>query len=241
MTGIAALLVSMSMLISCGSQGPAQPAKNPEDVVKETVSDFFDAIIDYDFDTAKDYVADDEVMADLENSLDMGVLLDAMTSSMGVDADEILSKSVVNNMIKKLMSTIDYEIGDVKIDNDDATVEVTLSMPDFTGSNYTDFDLVGTMEKAFGFDVSDQTALLQEYTERKGMTAAELQAQFSGSSQKDVMLDVFKTFSPEFEKFIDLMVDEMIDLAKKGKNNEDTGEVTLEKGSDNTWKITEVD
>lgn len=242
LTGIAALVLSMSMLVSCGSQQvPEQVALSPEEAVKTTVSDFFDAIIDYDFDMAKDYVSNDEVVAELESSLDMSVMLDAMSSSMGVDAEDILSESVVNNMVKKLMSTIEYKIDDVKVDNDNAEATVTISIPDFSVFDYNTSDLVGMMEEAFGFDMSDQTALLQEYLDRKGITAAELATEFSGSSQEELMIDIFKTFSPEFEKLIDLMVDEVINQAKSGNNEETTGDIKLEKDSDGTWKIAEID
>lgn len=233
-TGIVAVFLSMIMIASCG--GTSQVAEQ-EDAVRETVTSFSDAVFDYDLDAAKDYVLDEDIITEIEDSLNMDTFVDAIGSSAGFDVEELFSDTSIKHMIQKIMSAFNYEISTVDINKNEAKVDVKLSIPDFEGLDSSSMDIEGMLKEAFDFDINDPNAILTEYSKRTGKSVTDI----SSGNQDDFMKEIFSAFNTEFETFMDLAMDNIISQANNGKINTTTGSITLTQENDGTWKISAMD
>ena len=97
------LTMGVCMFTGCSDEGK----------VEGVVEDYLDAIIDAEFDEAAELVGDDEAKAEMEDMQKMS------------DEDSEREEKYLDSM-----EGTEYEIKDVKVDGDKATVEVELSKDD---------------------------------------------------------------------------------------------------------------
>ena len=239
-TSIAALLIALVMLASCTV--PSTPQTKPEDEVKTTLSEFMSAVLSFDLEKAETYTDNSGATDELTDKLN----IDKITSTMEDSAGSFLPSDKVTEFIssfaKKILSSVKYEVKDVKVDGDKADATVAITYPDFDSidTSSADVDIEGLMTEAFGFNLTDVTTFMAKYAEKKGVSADELVTLFSSGDQEALMNDMFVTFEPEFKKMFDLMGDKIVELtANKAKTDEST--VKLKKDSNNNWKISDMD
>ena len=240
MTSIAALLIALVMLASCTA--PSVPQSNPEDEVKTAVSNFMSAVLSFDLDKAKTYASDDGTVKELEEKLNIDKITSTMEDSAGGFLPECKATEYITDFAKKLLSTVKYEVKDVKINGDTADATVAITYPDFESidTSSSDVNIEGLMAEAFGFDPTDVTTFMAKFAEKKGVSADELLTLFASGDQDALMNDLFEAFEPEFKKMFDLMGDKIVELtANKAKTDEST--VKLKKDSNNDWKISDMD
>ena len=132
-----AVLMTVSLLAACGvetsttkDEEKKEKKLSPEEQVEEVVTAYVEAIIDFDGEEAAEYVSEDSDHYDEVLELSRDALIDSFVSGAGMssagDAAEVFME-----FIEDVLGSITYEIGDIDVDDDTATVEITLTTPDF--------------------------------------------------------------------------------------------------------------
>lgn len=239
LTSVMALLLSMLMLASCG--GPAVPQTKPEDEVKATVSSYMSAVLKFDLDEASKFAVDDGSLNQFTDKVGVSKITEMLRDSSGSFLPEDKVADYIGVMAKKLLSTVSYEIKDVKVNGNSADASVTVTYPDYDSisTSGADVDMAAMMKEVFGFDFSDTAAFMQKYAEKKQMSADELIAKFSNSDQTALMNDLFATFETEFKTMFEKMSDKMIELTNNKSKSADVT-VKLEKDKNNAWKVVDM-
>lgn len=96
------LVMAVCSFAACGSD---------KDSVEKTVKGYIEAVKDMDFEKAMDYCG--------------GELYDEAKESMGEMESQM---GDYGEVYKSVMEDLEYEIGDIKIDGDEATAEFTMSV-----------------------------------------------------------------------------------------------------------------
>lgn len=246
LTSVLALVLAMMMLASCGGAQPAQEAKteNPEAEIRTTISGFMDAVFDVDTEKAKTYTSDESVVDEINSSLNIDDNLDKALSSFESTAGGMFPtdklRTYLTSIFKKIFKTVTYDITNIEINGDTATASLTINVPDMDNLDMSSIDMESIMAQALGFDISDPQSVVTEFISRTGLSMEDLTAKYS-TDQSALISDLFDAFSDEFEKMFEMAGDEGAKLAANAAKKEFNSTVTLEKGSDNTWKITKVD
>ena len=243
LTSVAAFLLAMMMLVSCGGTAtPNATSKTaPGDEVRTTITSFMDSILSFDIDKAKSYTSYEEIVTELENRLNIDNFMSAFEEAAGsvIPIDKI--KDSLSAFTKKLFQSVKYDISSVSVNGNTATADVTLTVPNFDAIDMDSagVDLQSLMVEAFGFDItSDITTFMQKYAEKKGISMDELMTKFGSDDQSDLMSDLFDTFSEEFNKFFDLMGDAIVKAVETAGTTDTTSKLKIE-NTDGSWKITE--
>lgn len=235
---IAAALTAMALLASCGGGSSSTVAESPEDEVRQTVTAFMDACLSFDTDEAKKYVTD-------ENIDDIPDILDGVEEAFG-DFEDIIpeesKKAVTDKWSALVKDNIKYEIGEITVDDDEAQAKVNVSMPDFSNamSDYSDEDFAKLIQTSFGLDSGDPMELINAYAQKKGVSVEDVYQMLSGD-ETDFIKDFYQTFKDETDKFIDGMVDMIGGSLKDAEQTDYPATVTLEKQTDNTWLVSDMD
>ena len=247
MTSIIALLLAMLMLASCGGTQSAQETAvvdNSENEIRTTVSAFLDAVFDLDEAKAKTYTADESIVNEINSELHLTSALDTAMAGLDGPAGEIFPeekmRGYLETVIRKIFKTVTYDVTDVEINGNTAVASVTMKVPDIDSNDMSSIDFEGLMKDSLGFDITDSATLIQEFLDRKGMTLTDVATKYA-SDQSALVSDLLDAFSPEFDRMFEVAGDEAAKIAASGKKEEFNGKITLEKGSDNTWKITKID
>lgn len=119
-----ALLMVLTMLAGCDSQ----PAKTDQDLAKEAVENYLDALMKFDFKKASEYTTNPEKM--MENS-PYGSTDEAIRQIMNeMPAEFQAYESDIREFATALFDTVEnsmsYEITNIKQDGDKYTAEVTM-------------------------------------------------------------------------------------------------------------------
>ncbi len=140
---------------------------------------------------------------------------------------------------RKIFGNSDYVIDNVKVDGDEIEVKVTFTIPDFSkAQDVSDEDINKMLTEIFPFDVNDADLFFAELALRKGVEENELRHIYSNSDSNVWIRDIFELFSDEFDSLFNLIISDMIeDCPQKNYKIE----YKVEKQTDDTFKITDVD
>lgn len=209
-------IVLLASLTACGGNGGKLSSKACP--AEKTVDGFMQALVTYDWDDLDDYTSGSDVSGELTDGLDEITEGLESLASLGIDTDKI------NEVMKKVMGTIEYKI--VKCDDDEESAEVLVevSVPDFDSIDFDDeevlMDLLG---------VSDEEEMLEKYT---GKTMDELY-DIDEDEAEELMADMIS-------KMIDDMADGLVDMIEDGDKLEEQVTFTVE-AEDGEWLISEVE
>lgn len=191
-----------------------EKGKSDEEEVEAFVDDFFKTFQSGDLEALADYFKEssdayDEIMS----SFNMDDITE-MTSGMeelGLSEDD--TADIITNVFEALFGQLEYEIGDIEVDGDKATVEYTMSIPDYSKVDQNSIDM---------------DSLLMEILEDSGYDMEKLST-MTEDDLKDIMPEIMGTVMDSF-------VDAMIDAAKDLDPMEESGNFELEK-VDGEWLI----
>ncbi|MBE7033986.1 MAG: hypothetical protein E7406_07155 [Ruminococcaceae bacterium] len=252
---ILALIMAFAMVFAfaaCSKEDKGEKKPVTKDTVvtengpEAVVEDFMSALCALDVkpgDYEKYFVADAELEAGYEELAgEFSGLSESFMEGMG-EVAEYFGAEDLDNMIdavtEKVTSSLSYEIVDVKENNGSAEITVVVSAPDFENIN-TDDDAVimEAMTQAFGFDMNDTTALMEKWMEKEGITSeAELMEKLANvTSEDEIMEMIISAFSKEFNDFIIIYMDMLLEDADTVEN---TFVLVVEKQGED-WKIVEM-
>ena len=130
-----ALVMVLTMLAGC--QGKSKP-KDPETLARETVENYMDALMVFNFEKASTYTSDpDKMMEDAPyNNLEdaTAAIMDAVPEEFATYEESITK--FADAMFDVMKDKMDYEITAVTKDGDDYLVSVTLTTVDSDGANF---------------------------------------------------------------------------------------------------------
>ena len=217
------------------------PQTKPEDEVKTTVSSYMSAVLKFDLDEASKFAVDDVSLNQLTDKVCVSKITESMRDTSGSFIPQDSVADYISILAKRLLSTITYEVKDVKINGNNADAAVMITYPDFEaiGNSNSNVDPMDLMKEAFGFDLTDSATFMQKYAEKKQMSAADLIAKFANGDQEALAKDVFETFKAEFTTAFEKMGDKLIELTQNKSISSDVT-VKLEKDKNNAWKITDM-
>lgn len=240
---IAAMAVSLMMLTSCGVNNNVSTeqakTKSDEVLVKDTAENFMDAFVDLDMTKAKKYTTSGTAR-DALSTLNPKTLVDGIVEGMGDFADYVdddIIDNVSNHVIDVFAGSLNYKLGEIEVDGDEATVELTLKTPDFDALSAVNFDdmdestLMSKMEEIFGFSFDDPAALIADL-EAKGIDVNSITDADEGTST------IINAYSEEFTTFVNWMVDTMFGTVS---TIETDGTLTLTKTSNGKWRVKDMD
>lgn len=215
LTGIALL----ASLTACGGKGGSGSKLSSKACPAEkTVDGFMQALVTYEWDDLEDYTSGSDVSGEFTDGLDeITEGLESLTG-MGIDADKI------DEVMKKVMGTLEYKI--VKCDEDDESAEVLVevSVPDFDSIDFEDEDVLMEM-----LGVSDEEELLEKYT---GKSMDEL-SDIDGDEAEELMADMIS-------KMVDDMADGMVDMVENTDKLEEQVTFIVE-AEDGEWLIQDLE
>ena len=111
------LTMGVCVFTACDSKvdldEPEKTVDSEEEAIISVVEDYIDAIIDAEFDEAAELVGNDETKAGMEKMQEM------------IDEDPEAKEEYLDSM-----ESLEYEIKDVKVDGDEATVKVEVTNDD---------------------------------------------------------------------------------------------------------------
>lgn len=211
--------LSSAMITGCGE-------KKADDAVSSgpeyTVDSLMNDLVSFEWDEIGEYFEDENDAEELTSGYSQITDAFGELEELGVDEE------IFEDLIKKIMSTFEYEITDTKIDGDEAVVECVISIPDFESIDMTDeavlFDIVG---------VENEIELMEKYL---GMTEEELMEFISSASEEDsvnLMIEMYNKLIPD-------LADGMIGLVNEAEKINNEATFTLTKDGDE-WLVTELD
>ena len=215
---LTALVLSVTMLASCGKKEPAESAIKDADEAVEYLEE------------NKEKLTSDETVRE---SIDMNNMIE----SVAVLAEEYLGDEAVakikNDALDKVMDRVSYEVESARINPDNpkqVIVDAKVTVPSAQNTKIDDIDYMAIAAKVFG-NMSQQE-IAQLVMSRTGMSKEELKAAYESGSQSAINR-IIAAFEPEIKQFSGGAVDELLDSA--GTEEKDA-QFTLEKqGGD--WKI----
>lgn len=215
LTGIALL----ASLTACGGNGGSGSKLSSKACPAEkTVDGFMQALVTYEWDDLEDYTSGSDVSGEFTDGLDEITEGLESLAGMGIDADKI------DEVMKKVMGTLEYKI--VKCDEDDESAEVLVevSVPDFDSIDFEDEDVLMEM-----LGVSDEEELLEKYT---GKSMDEL-SDIDEDEAEELMEDMIS-------KMVDDMADGMVDMVENTDKLEEQVTFVVEV-EDGEWLIQDLE
>ena len=208
-----AVLMAVSLLAACGTDSSTanddekeEKKLSPEEQVEEVITSYVEAIIDFDGEEAAEYVSEDSEHYDEVLELSRDALVDSFVSGAGMSSAGDAAK-VFMEFVKDMLGSITYEIGDIDVDDDTATAEITLTAPDF--------DAAG--------EIFSNPAELFTEDELSDLYAEMLEMQTNGETEEAILV-----------KVVERMI-EKIDIDDFGTTEEESV-ITLEKDGED-WLI----
>lgn len=223
------LAMSMSVMTGCNNKSKDENT-NSEQKVEETTpeesaKDFLDDLTSGKFDKLADYATGDakedvEEVVEQFTSLVEGLTETEIIPGLTLDQDKI------EDVSDAIFSTISYEIKDVEVDGDKATVDIVLSVPDFEDM-FSDEEVLMEM-----MGISNEDDLVDMLVKLSGKSSMEDLNTLTEEEQNELI-----------SKVVDKLFSNMIDYIDKNASKMDKVD---EKGSieyvkeDGKWMISEM-
>lgn len=203
------LAVCSSMAVGCGKKDDTasksndtkteQKVSKKASTPKDTIEKAMDSLIALNFDKLADYMVDEDAVSELTEEFD------TITSSFTELEDMGMESSDIDNLLTSITGTIEYEILDCEENDDNASVTISLSIPDFDSIDFSDTDLLMEM-----LGVSSEEELLTKYTD---VSSVDELAEMDEDELNDVQADLMSGMMADFAKNMSKIVKdvEMID------------------------------
>lgn len=192
--------------------------KSAKDDPTQIVKNCFSTIESGDIEASKSFFTSEDAFNQILMSQ---VNMDDMMASFGDPAEFGLTEKefeeIVNDLLAKIFSGVDFEVGDSEVDGDKATVAITMTYPDFDSIDIESLlteDLMMQAVAATGYTTDE----LSEMSEEEGM---------------EIMPDLMKAM-------FELMGDAIVDSMNKADVLVVDGELELEY-VDGEWIITNME
>lgn len=188
------------------------------------------------------FISDDDteqMYRDLTETYEINNEFNRRISEISGYLSEETTKKWFETFKGKIFAKSDYVIDNIKVDDGEVEVDVTVTIPDFSKAQDVSKEKINEMlTECFWFDVNDADLFFTELALRKGVEENELRSIYSSSDSSVWIKDILELFSDEFESLFNLIISDMLeDCPQKSYRIE----YTVKKQIDDTYRITDVE
>lgn len=219
------LVLALSMVAGCGANGKKEEVnkeKTPEELVEEVAKGYMDACCDLDIKGTVKYISPDSDMYEAHSEVDADELIDSLIPA---EVSQIIGEDNVDKLVDKILKLMSYEIGDIEIDEDKATVEYVMTAPDYESIEMDENKMLADLGLENEEDIMKVMIDILEVKDE-----VEAQEKLEAMTEEEAaafMGDVMEEIG---------VVDYIIDLMSEADTTDTKGTIELEK-IDDEWLI----